>query len=90
MQIGDDEVLSLKQAAERLGVRPETLAQQAKRGKLRATLVGHTYMVMGSDLAAYDELRKQARGFARPDHPLHGKRGGGGRRKKGPEREGHE
>lgn len=83
MEIGDEEVLSLKQAAERLGVRPETLAQQAKRGKLHATLVGHTYMVKGSDLAAYDVQRKQARGFAREDHPLHGKRGGGGRPKKG-------
>lgn len=82
MQIGDEEVLSLKQAAERLGVRHETLAQQAKRGKLRATLVGHTYMVKASDLAAYDVERKQARGFARPDHPLHGKQGPGRRRKK--------
>ncbi len=82
MQIGDEEVLSLNQAAERLGVRRETLAQQAKRGKLRATLVGHTYMVKMSDLLAYDEDRKQPRGFARSDHPLHGKQGPGHRRKK--------
>ena len=34
MQIGDEEVLSLQQAAERLEVSPNTLAKQAKKGVL--------------------------------------------------------
>lgn len=82
MQIGDEEVLTLKQAAERIGVSHKTLQLQAKSGVLKARLMGHTYLVTAAELAAYDERRKQVRGFARPDHPLHGKRGGGGRRKK--------
>lgn len=82
MQIGDEEVLTLKQAAERIGVSHKTLQIQAKNGVLNARLMGNTYLVTVSALAAYDEQRKRARGFARPDHPLHGKRGGGGRRKK--------
>jgi len=82
MQIGDEEVLTLKQAAERIGVSHKTLQLQAKNGVLKARLMGNTYLVTAPDLAAYDERRKQARGFARPDHPLHGKQGPGHRRKK--------
>ncbi len=82
MQIGEEEVLTIKQAAERLGVAPGTLSIQARKGRLRATLVGHTYMVLASEVERY---RKEHRGhkgsFQNPDHPLHGKRGGGGRRK---------
>jgi len=81
MQIGDDEVLTIPQAAARLGVKPDTLRQQVKRGMLSATRVGSIYLVTASEVARYDVFRKEPRGFARPDHPLHGKRGGGGRRK---------
>jgi len=82
MQVGDDEVLTLKQAAERLGLSPETLRIQVRAGKLRATLAGKTYLVKASDLSVYDARRKEPRGFASPDHPLHGKQGPGHRRKK--------
>ncbi len=85
MQIGDEEVLTLKQAGERIGVSPKTLHLQITKGVLAATLMGKTWLVTASELARYDEMRKQPRGFARPDHPLHGKRGGGGRRKKNDE-----
>jgi excisionase family DNA binding protein len=85
MQIGDDELLTLKQAAERIGVSHKTLQLQAKSGALKARLMGNTYLVTAADVAAYDERRKQARGFARPDHPLHGKQGPGHRRKKADE-----
>lgn len=81
MKMGDDEMLTIKQAAERIGVAPGTLSIQARTGRLKATLLGHTYVVRASDLAEYDEQRK-VRGVARPDHPLYGKRGGGGRRRK--------
>jgi excisionase family DNA binding protein len=82
MQIGEDEVLTIPQAAARLGVTPDTLRQQIKRGHLNATRAGGVYLVTAREVARYDEYRKEPRGFARPDHPLHGKRGGGGRRKK--------
>jgi len=83
MQIGDDEVLTIPQAATRLGVTPDTLRQQVKRGVLNATRAGGIYLVTAREVARYDEFRKQPRGFARPDHPLHGKQGPGHRRKKG-------
>lgn len=82
MKIGDVEVLSLKEAGKRIGVSPHTLAQQADNGALTAQKIGKQWVVTVEALAAYDKRRKQARGFARPDHPLHGKRGGGGRPKK--------
>ena len=82
MQIGDEEVLTIPQAATRLGVTPDTLRQQVKRGLLTATRAGGVYLVTASEVARYDEQRKQPRGFARPDHPLHGKQGPGHRRKK--------
>lgn len=78
-------MLTLKQAAERLDLSPETLRLQVRAGKMQATLAGKTYLVTASEVRRYDAFRKQARGFARPDHPLFGKRGGGGRRKKSKE-----
>jgi len=82
MKIGDEEVLSLREAGERLSVSPGTLLVQIQNGALAAQKIGKQWVVTASDLAVYDERRKQPRGFARPDHPLHGKRGGGGRPKK--------
>lgn len=82
MRIGDVEVLSLKDAGARIGVSANTLLIQIRNGALAARKIGNMWVVTATDLAAYDERRKQARGFARPDHPLHGKRGGGGRRRK--------
>ncbi|MHB8648237.1 MAG: helix-turn-helix domain-containing protein [Thermomicrobiales bacterium] len=75
-------MLSLREAGERLGVSSGTLLVQIRNGALVAQKIGTQWVVTVQDLAAYDERRKQPRGFARPDHPLHGKRGGGGRRKK--------
>lgn len=81
MQVeGGETLLTMKQAAERIGLSANTLARQVKNGALKATLVGHTYLVTLTELERYDEQRK-VRGFAREDHPMHGKRGGGGRPK---------
>ncbi len=86
MKIGDVEVFSVAEAAERLGVAPVTLRLQITKGVLPALKVGKQYVVTAEALAAYDAYRKGPRGFARDDHPYHGKRGGGGRpRKTGPE-----
>lgn len=82
MQIGDEEVLTLSQAAERLGVTRSTLAQQAKKGILHATLAGKVYLVTAKEIERYARDVKGRTGFAAKSHPLHGKRGGGGRPKK--------
>jgi len=82
MKIGDVEVFTLSEAAEKYGVVRKTLLTQIRRGNLHATLSGHIYLVTADEMIRYDEQRKQPRGFARPDHPLHGKQGPGHRRKK--------
>lgn len=82
MKIGDVEVLSITEAAARIGVAPVTLRLQIQHGALKAEKVGGRYLVTASDLADYDEQRKQPRGFANPRHPMHGKQGPGHRRKK--------
>jgi len=81
MKIGDTEVLTLKDAGARIGVSPNTLLIQIRNGVLDAERMGKQWVVTADALAGYDERRK-VRGFARVEHPLHGKRGGGGRRKK--------
>ena len=74
-------MLTLKQAAARLNLSPETLRVQVRAGRLRATLAGKTYLVTASEVARYDAQRKQPRGFANPAHPAYGTQGGGGRKK---------
>lgn len=83
MKIGDEEVLTLKEAGERLALSPQTLYLQVRRGKLAATKKGREYLVLASEVARYANEVQGKQGFANPDHPLHGKRGGGGRRKRG-------
>lgn len=83
MKIGDVEVLTLTEAAERLGVKRNTLVQQVQKGALDATLSGHVYLVTADEVERYRAEHRGHKGsFQNPDHPLHGKRGGGGRRKK--------
>lgn len=81
MKIGETELLTLAQAAERAGLSPHTLRAQIKNGVLPATLAGKTYLVTADDLAVYVETHKGRHGVASPSHPLYGKRGGGGRRR---------
>jgi len=87
MQIGDEVVLTLSQAAEQLGVRRQTLAEQAKKGVLRATLTGKAYLVTATEVERYRREHLGKYGFANREHPLHGKQGPGHRRKKLPESE---
>jgi len=82
MKIGDVEVFTISEAAAKYGIARKTLLTQIRRGNLAATLSGHTYIVTSAEMDRYDERRKQPRGFARKDHPLHGKQGPGHRRKK--------
>ncbi len=53
MKIGDTEVLTISQAAERLGLDRTTLVRQAKKGKLRATLTGAVYLVTVEEIERY-------------------------------------
>lgn len=46
-------MLSLRQAAESLGISITTVKQQAKAGVFRATLVGHQYVVTASEVERY-------------------------------------
>jgi excisionase family DNA binding protein len=91
MQIGDEEVLSLQQAAQRLNVSPNTLAKQAKKGVLHATLIGRSYAVTASEVERYRrEHLGQRTGFHDPAHPMYGKQGPGHRRKHRPRGDDHE
>ena len=82
MKIGDTEVLSLREAGERIGVSANTLLVQVRNGALEAQKIGKQWVVTLESLQAYDARRKEPKGFARADHPLHGKQGPGHRRKK--------
>ncbi len=84
MQIGDDEVLTVNQAAERIGVSVTTLYSQIQHGKIQARRFGRQWMLTASEVRRYiDEVRGK-RGFAATSHPLHGKQGPGHRRRKDP------
>jgi excisionase family DNA binding protein len=76
-----DEVLTLKQAAERLGRSATTLRLQVHAGKLHATLVGKMYLVTSMEVERYRREVLGKYGFASPLHPKHGTQAGGGRRK---------
>lgn len=51
-------MLSLAQAATRLGLSPVTLRAQAKKGALRAVLIGHSYVVAVSEVERYAREHK--------------------------------
>jgi excisionase family DNA binding protein len=52
------EVLSLPQAAERLGLSVETLRQQVRKGVMRAEKVGPVYLVKATEVERYRREHK--------------------------------
>jgi len=57
-----EEPLDSEQAARRLGVKPRTVINLAKQGKIPAFRVGDRWKFLRSDIQAYiDAQRKQAR-----------------------------
>ncbi len=68
------ELLTLKEAAARIGVSPITLQQQIRKGALPAIRLGNQWVVTADDLRIYTETRQGKRGFASPTHPYHGLR----------------
>jgi len=81
-KIGETEVFSIAEAAVKLDIAPVTLRLQIKNGALDAKKIGKQWVIEADALTAYDERRKEPRGFAREDHPMKGKQGPGHRRKK--------
>jgi excisionase family DNA binding protein len=59
-------VLTLTEAAARLGLAASTLRHQARAGRLRATLFGKTYVVSEREVERY--RREQ---LGRPGRPSH-------------------
>lgn len=68
------DLLTLKQAAARLGLSVITLQQQARNGVLATRRIGRQYVVTPAALARYAAERQGKRGFASPAHPYHGTR----------------
>jgi excisionase family DNA binding protein len=75
-------MLTVSQAAERLGLDRSTLLRQITRGTLHATRLGSVWVITPAEVERYRHAHLGKVGVASPDHPLHGRRGGGGRRKK--------
>ncbi len=84
MKVGEHEVMTLAQAADRLGLSRKTLVAQAKKNVLHATLTGNVYLVTAEEVERYRREHRGKHGFASEGHPFFGKRGGGGRPKKDP------
>ena len=57
-------LLTLAEAASRLGLAPSTLRHQVHNGKLRARLIGKTYVVTGREVERY-----RAEFLGRPGRP---------------------
>lgn len=64
-----DDIISLADAAEDLGLSAITLRHQAKAGRLRARLVGKTWITTRDEVARYrrDNLGKAGRPPHAPD-----------------------
>lgn len=82
----DERCLTLTEAAKALGITTSALSHARRRGKI----TGHAYNDRDYEYAPEEieryrrEVQSAPRGVASPDHPYHGKRGGGGRRKREP------
>jgi excisionase family DNA binding protein len=79
---GETDMFTVTQAAERLGLHRTTLLRQITRGILHAKRLGSVWVISAAEVERYRHTHQGKVGVSSPDHPLHGKRGGGGRRKK--------
>ncbi len=79
----DPDMFTVSQAAARLGLHRTTLLRQITRGSLHAKRLGSVWVISAAEVERYRHTHQGKQGVASPDHPLHGRRGGGGRRKKG-------
>jgi hypothetical protein len=58
--------VTLKEAAERLGLSPGTLNVQARRGRLRATKHGHIWWVAAAEVERYRREILGRPGWSKP------------------------
>ncbi len=65
------ELLSLAEAASRLGLSVSTLQHQARDGRIRATLIGKTYVIEASEVDRYraTSLGRPGRHASTPSTP---------------------
>jgi excisionase family DNA binding protein len=84
MKIGGVEVLTLEEAAARLGLASSTLRHQIRNGALAAERLGGRYVVTAEAVEAYAQEHRGKHGFAAPSHPLRGRQGPGHRQKRTP------
>jgi excisionase family DNA binding protein len=70
----DGEMLTVTQAAERLGLHRDTLLRQIAKGVLPARRLGSIWVVSGAAVERYRHTHLGKHGFASPDHPRHGPR----------------
>jgi excisionase family DNA binding protein len=57
----DPELLSLRSAAELLGITPDTLRAQIHRGRLTAIKLGRDWLVRRDEVARYAAARRRER-----------------------------
>lgn len=69
MKIGDTEVMTVSEAAQRYEIGRKTLLTQIRRGKIAATKSGHAFLVTSDEMEKYVRERKGKPGLASPDHP---------------------
>jgi len=74
MKIGDEEVLTINQAAERIGISPITLRLQVRRGKVTAERFGRQWVIRAAEVERYRRDVQGKPGFAAETHPYHGQR----------------
>jgi len=74
MKIGDEEVLTISQAAERIGISPITLRLQVRRGKVTAERFGRQWVIHAAEVERYRRDVQGKPGFAAETHPYHGQR----------------
>src|SRR6476620_6642301 len=70
----DEEILTVTQAAERLGLHRDTLLRQIAHGVLHARRLGSIWVVSAAEVERYRHAHRGKHGFASPDHPLHVRR----------------
>lgn len=71
-------MLTVTQTAAVLGLNRNTVLRQITRGALYAKRLGSIWVVSPAEVERYRHTHLGKDGFASPDHPLHGTRGGRG------------
>jgi hypothetical protein len=62
-------LITMAEAAEIYGLTPQYLSRLAKKGRLRATLFGHSYVTTPADMEEF-LLSREKKGFFREDIKL--------------------